>query len=473
MKDDFDVETKNRMFVTFNHSCIIPVVQAYLRNDSLMEMVKYYQLYLAILSFCNALASKRFLVPLLETHPTESTSIQQLVKSLNRVAKGAVKTATKFSTDMTFEELQLAEKLSALSTVIEQAIIQSKKEEVKKINESELNSTNVEVKSNESVTADNQSVSSNDKAAVEKEDKAQEKENGDTTKKDKPPTETGSSAVAVQKKQNKEKEKEAIKQQYLEALKELQFDEKDIIGDSRHSYRYKSMADEVSSPELLKTKMKRLIQEMTTLSTSLPLFWESSIFVRVDSERPDVMQALIIGPVGTPYANGCFVFDIYCPNSYPSVPPKVNLETTGNGSVRFNPNLYNCGKVCLSLLGTWNGDQSESWNSVTSTLIQVLISIQSLIFVEKPYFNEPGYESSIGSSTGENASNKYNENIRYETARVAIKDQLLSPAPGFEDVIRKHFFYKKKEVISQLKKWKLSNTIENVNIKTELEKLEL
>jgi hypothetical protein len=30
---------------------------------------------------------------------------------------------------------------------------------------------------------------------------------------------------------------------------------------------------------------------------------------------------------------------------------QVNLQTTGKGTVRFNPNLYNCGKVCLSLLG--------------------------------------------------------------------------------------------------------------------------
>ena len=30
---------------------------------------------------------------------------------------------------------------------------------------------------------------------------------------------------------------------------------------------------------------------------------------------------------------------------------QVNFQTTGGGSVRFNPNLYNCGKVCLSLLG--------------------------------------------------------------------------------------------------------------------------
>lgn len=49
--------------------------------------------------------------------------------------------------------------------------------------------------------------------------------------------------------------------------------------------------------------------------------------------------------------------------------------------------LYNCGKVCLSLLGTWQGSQGESWNAKTSTFLQVMISIQSLIFVPQPYFN--------------------------------------------------------------------------------------
>jgi ubiquitin-protein ligase len=53
----------------------------------------------------------------------------------------------------------------------------------------------------------------------------------------------------------------------------------------------------------------------------------------------------VIGPAGSPYENGCFVFDIWLPPSYPSAPPKVLLVTTGGGAVRFNPNLYNCGKV--------------------------------------------------------------------------------------------------------------------------------
>lgn len=47
------------------------------------------------------------------------------------------------------------------------------------------------------------------------------------------------------------------------------------------------------------------------------------------------------------------------------------------------------GKVCLSLLGTWAG---PGWQPGKSTLLQVLVSIQSLIMVPDPYFNEPGYE---------------------------------------------------------------------------------
>ena len=64
----------------------------------------------------------------------------------------------------------------------------------------------------------------------------------------------------------------------------------------------------------------------------------------------DWMKAMISGPSGTPYENGLFVFDILLPEEYPHVPPKVNLQTTGYGTVRFNPNLYNCGKVSVNAL---------------------------------------------------------------------------------------------------------------------------
>ena len=50
------------------------------------------------------------------------------------------------------------------------------------------------------------------------------------------------------------------------------------------------------------------------------------------------------------------------------------------------------GKVCLSLLGTWSGAKGEMWEPAHSTMLQVIVSIQSLILVPQPYFNEPGYE---------------------------------------------------------------------------------
>ena len=131
----------------------------------------------------------------------------------------------------------------------------------------------------------------------------------------------------------------------------------------------------------------------------------------------------------------------------------MNLQTTGHGGVRFNPNLYKCGKVCLSLLGTWKGTQGEQWNKDTSTLLQVFVSIQALIFVEHPYFNEPSYERWIGTPMGWVNSRVYNQNIKPETVRYAMIEMLRKPPPGFEDVIQTHFILKKKEILKQISKW--------------------
>jgi len=80
-----------------------------------------------------------------------------------------------------------------------------------------------------------------------------------------------------------------------------------------------------------------------------------------------------------------------------------------SGGLRLNPNLYACGKVCLSLLNTWSGSKNEKWLPGVSTILQVLVSIQGLILNTKPYFNEPGYAHMSGSANGEKMSFQYNE----------------------------------------------------------------
>lgn len=82
-----------------------------------------------------------------------------------------------------------------------------------------------------------------------------------------------------------------------------------------------------------------------------------------------------------------------------------------SGGLRLNPNLYECGKVCLSLLGTWSGHNNENWIPGKSTMLQVLVSIQALILNAKPFFNEPGHESSYTGAEGESRSIMYNEDV--------------------------------------------------------------
>jgi ubiquitin-protein ligase len=48
----------------------------------------------------------------------------------------------------------------------------------------------------------------------------------------------------------------------------------------------------------------------------------------------DCMQFAISGPEDTPYSGGLFLFDTFFPTDYPSSCPKVNLQTTGQGTVR-------------------------------------------------------------------------------------------------------------------------------------------
>ena len=49
--------------------------------------------------------------------------------------------------------------------------------------------------------------------------------------------------------------------------------------------------------------------------------------------------------------------------------------------------------MCLSLLGTWHGgDATEKWNPHKSNVLQVLVSIQGMILIPDPMYNEPGYE---------------------------------------------------------------------------------
>ncbi|CAB3399752.1 unnamed protein product [Caenorhabditis bovis] len=243
---------------------------------------------------------------------------------------------------------------------------------------------------------------------------------------------------------------------YRENMKELQLTTYRFYGDFGKlivPYSFKKDSKNINpfSPAL-RDRTKRIAKELASMATALPLNASNSIFITVDESRCDIIKALISGPDDTPYANGLFEFDIFFPTGYPYSPPKCAFLTTGAGNVRFNPNLYNDGKICLSILGTWEGRPEEKWNAYCS-LMQVLVSIQGLIFVKDPYFNEPGFEKYQGTDKGQDYSRKYNMQIKHATLNYAIREQMRNPPEYFKEVIQKHIWQKRHAISSQAQQW--------------------
>ncbi len=235
------------------------------------------------------------------------------------------------------------------------------------------------------------------------------------------------------------------KDKFLEMVREQACESIELTKD----HLFFSEKNKLISPKTI----SRIMFELMTLNKDLPCNWDSSVIMRMIDSNLNFFSFIITGPKDTPYHNGLFEFHAYIPDGYPNTVPKVLLKTTGNGSVRFNPNLYANGKVCLSLLGTWSGDKGESWVPEISTFYQVLISIQSLILVEQPYFNEPGYERELNTPQGKIKSDSYNDNIRYETVRVAMINMIENPPKGYEDFVSEYFKYKKNEILETVEKW--------------------
>lgn len=217
---------------------------------------------------------------------------------------------------------------------------------------------------------------------------------------------------------------------------------------STSKYRYAAQIEGTVS----KSVIKRVSQE-TSIMSELPLHINASILYRHDETHLRVARVLVTGPKDTPYDSGITIYDVLFPVDYPINPPNINI--INNGGKRLNPNLYNAGKVCLSLLGTWDGVGGEKWSAQNSTLFQVLNSIQSLILIEEPYYNEPSYETQRGTPQGKKMSDNYTSDIRLYTMNHSMNDMIEHPETfgGFEEPIRLHFKFKKDEILKICGKW--------------------
>ena len=193
-----------------------------------------------------------------------------------------------------------------------------------------------------------------------------------------------------------------------------------------------------------KETISRLVKDVSFIHKN-PLT-ENGIYYKHDDTDMLKGYAMIIGPSDTPYEGGFYLFEFHFPSNYPYSPPKL-IYLTNNGLMRFNPNLYTNGKVCISILNTWHGDQWSSCQTITTILLTLCT-----ILTNNPLLNEPGVQASHADIPN------YNRMLRYSNLSVAICDMInRSRFPTqfeeFYSTMQEHFLQNYDKYI---------NTIENL-----------
>lgn len=160
-----------------------------------------------------------------------------------------------------------------------------------------------------------------------------------------------------------------------------------------------------------KETITRLLRDVKTIIKN-PLT-DNGIYYIHDEEDMLKGYAMIVGPSDTPYFGGFYFFEFNYPSNYPHSPPSVKYLTNGGG-IRFNPNLYVCGKVCISILNTWTGEQWTSCQTISTILLTLCT-----VLCKNPLLNEPGV--TVGHRDLEN----YNKIIEFSNINIAICDVIL------------------------------------------------
>ena len=205
------------------------------------------------------------------------------------------------------------------------------------------------------------------------------------------------------------------------------------------------------------TCIRRLQNELRRYETKEK---EPFIFISYKENNITELYVIIVGSDETPYRGGFFSFKMDFSTGYPYKPPSVTYLTTNNGKIRFNPNLYSSGKVCLSILGTWSG---PGWSAEMSPTT-VIMSIASLILNKNPYQNEPGHDN----ENTPGVFSKYRKYVWTITMDIAIYKELKKEMTQTDIDWKKvnfmimHFLYNYDYILNSIEVMKREETIANI-----------
>ena len=170
---------------------------------------------------------------------------------------------------------------------------------------------------------------------------------------------------------------------------------------------------------------QRIIKEIKLNYNYIQMDYNNGIILKYNING-DIFNSsfIIFGLKNTPYQYGFLLFDCYFHNNYPYQPPKCKFNSV-NQYIRIHPNLYQNGKICLSILDTY---LASKW-SPCHTLISIAQSIRNSLN-ENPLSNEPG-QNDFNEPNEINKKQKYkyqeyNELVQYSMIKLYIIEQYLN-----------------------------------------------
>jgi ubiquitin-conjugating enzyme E2 Z len=216
------------------------------------------------------------------------------------------------------------------------------------------------------------------------------------------------------------------------------------------------MSTEPVTVTITKDTIKRLLKDVTQIMKN-PLT-DNGIYYVHDDE--DILKgyAMIVGTSDTPYFGGFYFFKFKFTPDYPYSPP-ILTYCTNDGRIRFNPNLYKDGKVCISILNTWRGEQWSSCQTITTILLTLCT-----VLCKNPLLNEPGVFENHPEC------NIYSSIIEYNNIKVAICQMIEKNKNAFDNEFlvfypyMKDIFLKNYDVILEFLKNKKNISPQNLSI---------
>ena len=204
---------------------------------------------------------------------------------------------------------------------------------------------------------------------------------------------------------------------------------------------------------------KRIVKDIDILSRNKDELQARGIYWCLKEDNMQEIDVLIVPRekfsenLVSPYTYGFFLFKVLLHDEFPMSPPNVTFYPKDT-TYRLHPNYYTSGKVCLSMINTWSGND---WSPSCSIL--------SLINVLEERFNENALLFEPGVARNETKMKNYNNTVEHVKYIVCIINVFNNPIfDVFRVEIKNEFNKNKGWLINRINELKAKSNVDCISL---------